>query len=49
MNKKDYYGAIWDANHDFMSHLAPGSKSFINPENMSELHDFFAMMFSYPV
>ena len=47
MNTMDYYGAVWDTDYNFMTHLSPGLKSFINSNDMNELHDFFAMMFCY--
>ena len=46
---KDYFGAIWDADHDYMAHLSPGLQSFINPDDINQLHDFFAMMFAYSI
>ena len=47
MRVKDYYGAIWDADYEYMTHFSPGLQSFINPDDMDQLHDFFAMMFGY--
>lgn len=47
MRVEDYYGAIWDADYEYMTHFSPGLQSFINPDDMDQLHDFFAMMFSY--
>ena len=48
--KSDYFGAIRDADKEYMVHLAPaGLHSFINPNDTHQLLDFFAMMFGYPI
>lgn len=45
--RDEYYDAVCDADYEYMAHLSPGLQSFINPDDMNELHDFFAMMFCY--
>jgi hypothetical protein len=49
MNRKDFYDAIWNADYEYMTHLAPGLHSFINFNEINELQDFFAMMFGYSI
>ena len=49
MRNNNYYDAIWDIDHRHLTHLAPGLHSFINPDDMDELHDFFAMMLGFSI